>query len=85
MNWLTTEIWIRCGVARALLLLALVSFQSLADVTSLVVDPLSPNTVYAGTSEGGVLNSTDGVNPRNVLAGRSSTAGSRRIPQSARY
>jgi len=46
--------------ARALFLLAFVSFQSLADVTSLVVDPLSPTTVYAGTTEGGVLKSADG-------------------------
>ena len=46
-------------VSCALLLLAFVSIQSLAEVTSLVVDPMSPSTVYAGT-EGGVLKSTDG-------------------------
>jgi hypothetical protein len=55
-----SPIRVRWGISRAVVLLALLSFQSLADVTSLVVDPQSTDTVYAGTSEGGVLKSTDG-------------------------
>ena len=51
---------VRLGLARALFLLAFVSFQSLAGVISLVVDPISPGTVYAGTAEGGLLKSSDG-------------------------
>jgi hypothetical protein len=53
------SIRMRNCVSRALVLLAFVSVQTLAEVTSLVVDPLSTSTVYAGASEGGVSKSTD--------------------------
>jgi hypothetical protein len=55
-----SSIRVRCGISRPLLLLAFLSFQSLADVISLVVDPQSTNTVYAGMSQGGVFKRTDG-------------------------
>jgi hypothetical protein len=55
-----TSIRVRCALRCALFFLAIVSARSLADVTSVIVDPLSPSTVYAGTSESGVLKSTDG-------------------------
>jgi len=31
-----------------------------SDVLSLAIDPAAPQTVYAGTAEGGVFKSTDG-------------------------